>query len=96
MESNEKCGIIIKIYRSLKRFIYAYEKFTLLIILIHINIKRKGVMKIMSEIIREKIADGVYFNFIPDNRFKTIRITASLFLPITKETASANALAQAL
>ncbi len=49
-------------------------------------------MKIMSEIIREKIADGVYFNFIPDNRFKTIRITASLFLPITKETASANAL----
>lgn len=53
-------------------------------------------MKIMSEIIREKIADGVYFNFIPDNRFKTIRITASLFLPITKETASANALAQAL
>ena len=53
-------------------------------------------MKIMSEIIREKIADGVYFNFIPDNRFKTIRITASLFLPITKETASANALAASL
>lgn len=50
----------------------------------------------MAEIIREKIADGVYFNFIPDNRFKTIRITASLFLPISKETASANALAASL
>lgn len=50
----------------------------------------------MAEIIREKIADGVYFNFIPDNRFKTIRITASLFLPISKETASANALASSL
>jgi len=42
LESNEKCGIIIKIYRSLKRFIYAYEKLILLIILININIKKKG------------------------------------------------------
>lgn len=53
-------------------------------------------MKIMSEIIREKIADGVYFNFIPDNRFKTIRITASLFLPITKKQLPQMLLRQAL
>lgn len=50
----------------------------------------------MSEIVREKISDGVTFNFISDNRFKTSRITAALFLPISAETASANALAASL
>lgn len=50
----------------------------------------------MSEIIREKIADGVYFNFIPDSRFKTVRITVSLFLQISKDTSAANALAASL
>lgn len=50
----------------------------------------------MAEIIREKIADGVYFNFIPDSRFKTVRITVSLFLQIAKDTSAANALAASL
>lgn len=50
----------------------------------------------MTEIVKEKISDGVSFNFISDNRFKTGRITASLFLPISLKTASANALAASL
>ncbi len=50
----------------------------------------------MSEIVREKISDSVSFNFVSDSRFKTSRITASLFLPISAETVSANALAASL
>lgn len=50
----------------------------------------------MSEISTEKISTGVNFNFISDNRFKTNRISAALFLPLSKDTASANALAASL
>lgn len=50
----------------------------------------------MSEISTEKISTGVNFNFISDNRFKTNRISAALFLPLLKSTASANALAASL
>lgn len=46
----------------------------------------------MSDIVRKKIAEGVYFNSIKDNRFKTVKISATMFVPLKKETASENAL----
>lgn len=46
----------------------------------------------MTAINREKIAKGVFFNSVRDNRFKTMKITANLIVPLTKENASANAL----
>lgn len=46
----------------------------------------------MNDIVRKKIAEGVYFNSIKDNRFKTVKISATMFVPLKKETASKNAL----
>lgn len=46
----------------------------------------------MSDINRKEIAKSVFFNSIKDNRFKTMKITANLVVPLTKENASANAL----
>ncbi len=46
----------------------------------------------MSLINRTPIADGVFFNSINDNRFKTMKITANLVVPLSSDTASANAL----
>lgn len=49
-------------------------------------------MTLTNHIIRENIADQVFFNRIKDDRFKTIRISATMFVPLAKETAAANAL----
>lgn len=46
----------------------------------------------MNHINRLKIADGVFFNSIKDNRFKTMKITANIIVPLSEESASANAL----
>ena len=46
----------------------------------------------MTAINRKEIADGVFFNSIKDNRFKTMKITANMIVPLTKENVSANAL----
>ncbi len=46
----------------------------------------------MSDFIRKEICEGVAFNFIKDNRFKTGRISATLIVPLSRETAAANAL----
>lgn len=46
----------------------------------------------MNLINRKEIANGVFFNSIKDSRFKTMKITANLIVPLTDEDASANAL----
>lgn len=46
----------------------------------------------MTAINRKEIAEGVFFNSIRDNRFKTMKITTNLIVPLTNENASANAL----
>lgn len=46
----------------------------------------------MSLINRKEIADGVFFNCIRDSRFKTMKITANIIVPLSPETASSNAL----
>lgn len=46
----------------------------------------------MSSVNRLKIADGVFFNSVKDSRFKTMKITANLIVPLSGDTASANAL----
>ncbi len=46
----------------------------------------------MNTLDRQKIADGVYFNTVRDERFKTVRITVNAYLPMKKETAAENAL----
>ena len=46
----------------------------------------------MSLINRKEIADGVFFNCIRDSRFKTMKITANIIVPLSAETASSNAL----
>ena len=46
----------------------------------------------MSSINRLNIAEGVYFNSVRDSRFKTMKLSANLFVPLSAETASANAL----
>ena len=46
----------------------------------------------MSLINRKEIADGVFFNCIRDSRFKTMKITANIIVPLSSETASSNAL----
>ncbi len=38
------------------------------------------------------LADGVVFNTIKDNRFKTSKITANIYMPLNSESVSANAL----
>lgn len=42
--------------------------------------------------IRKKICDGVNFSNIKDTRFKTGRISITVFLPLEKEDASKNAI----
>lgn len=41
---------------------------------------------------RKQIADGVFFSSIKDNRFKTMKITANIIVPLSDKTASSNAL----
>ena len=46
----------------------------------------------MSTIKRTQIADGVFFNSVKDSRFKTMKLSANLYVPLSAETASENAL----
>lgn len=46
----------------------------------------------MSNLKRTKLADGVHFNSVSDSRFKTMLIEANFVMPLSAETASANAL----
>lgn len=46
----------------------------------------------MNSINRKQLADGVFFSSIKDSRFKTMKITANMIVPLSEETASANAL----
>ena len=46
----------------------------------------------MSSLNRLNIAEGVYFNSVRDSRFKTMKLSANLFVPLSAETASENAL----
>ena len=41
----------------------------------------------MNSIKRNTIADGVFFNSIKDSRFKTMKISANIIVPLSKETA---------
>lgn len=46
----------------------------------------------MSSIMRKKLSDGVYFNSVRDRRFKTMKISTNIIVPLSEETASAYAL----
>ncbi len=46
----------------------------------------------MNPVKQLELADGVVFNSISDNRFKTMKLTANIFLPLDEENVSANAL----
>ena len=46
----------------------------------------------MSQFNRSRISDGVYFTDVRDSRFKTMRLSVNVIVPLQKETASANAL----
>ena len=46
----------------------------------------------MSSIVRKEISNGVFFNSIKDSRFKTMKISVNIIIPLTEETASSNAL----
>lgn len=46
----------------------------------------------MNSINRKQIADGVFFSSVKDSRFKTMKITANLIVPLSADTASSNAL----
>ena len=46
----------------------------------------------MNPIKQRELADGVIFNSISDNRFKTMKLLTNIFLPMSEETASVNAL----
>lgn len=46
----------------------------------------------MNSINRKQLVDGVFFSSVKDSRFKTMKITANLIVPLSAETASANAL----
>ena len=45
----------------------------------------------MININRQTLADNVYFNSVRDSRFKTMKISANLIVPLSSDTASANA-----
>ena len=49
----------------------------------------------MNSIERKIIADGVAFNNIKVNRFKTIRMSVNLYVPLNVEDAAHNALLHA-
>ena len=40
----------------------------------------------MSNINRQKLADNVYFNSVRDSRFKTMKISANIIVPLSGET----------
>lgn len=46
----------------------------------------------MNFINRNEISNGVYFSSIKDSRFKTMKISANIIVPLSQETASENAL----
>ena len=46
----------------------------------------------MNPIKQRELAQGVMFNSISDNRFKTMKLLTNIFLPMSEETASVNAL----
>ena len=46
----------------------------------------------MSQIKRSRLCDGVFFTDIRDSRFKTMKISANIIVPLRKQTAAANAL----
>ncbi len=46
----------------------------------------------MNPIKQIELADGVVFNSIYDNRFKTMKLLTNIFLPLSEDTASVNAL----
>ncbi len=46
----------------------------------------------MSQLQRTELAGGAYFNSVQDSRFKTVLIEANLIVPLSADTASANAL----
>ena len=46
----------------------------------------------MNPISKNKIADGVYFSSIQDSRFKTMKISANIIVPLSEKSASENAL----
>ena len=46
----------------------------------------------MNTVTRKQIANGVYFNAVVDTRFKTGRISVTMFVPLLEDVASANAL----
>lgn len=46
----------------------------------------------MNSLVRKNIADGVYLNAVKDNRFKTMRISVKIIVPLNKDTAAQNAL----
>lgn len=50
----------------------------------------------MNKLNRQTISDGVYFNSVHDGRFKTMRISATIFVPLQNETAAENALVSQL
>jgi len=57
---------------------------------------KKFVLLKMNHLNRKEIAESVFFNSVQENRFKTIRISAVIFMPLRRETAAANALVQRL
>ena len=46
----------------------------------------------MNFINRNEIADGVFFTNVKDSRFKTMKISVNIVVPLSIETASENAL----
>lgn len=46
----------------------------------------------MSSIVRKSIATGVSFNSIKEERFKTAKISVTMFVPLNKSTAAAYSL----
>lgn len=46
----------------------------------------------MSSILRKEISDGVFFNSVKDSRFKTMKISVNIIVPLAEQTASSNAL----
>ena len=46
----------------------------------------------MNPIIRKNIADGVFFSSVKESRFKTMRISANMLVPLTKDDAAAYSL----
>ena len=46
----------------------------------------------MNNLSQKEIANGVIFSSIKDSRFKTMKISANIFMPLSEETAAVNAL----